>query len=55
MAGLGFRTLPEIGYDAIVEARRADGVDNVEFFLSGLVKIGPIRRLLRDLLGQDRM
>ena len=55
MAGREFRTLLEIGYDAVVEARRADGADNVEFFLSELVKIESIRRRLRDLLGQDRM
>lgn len=55
MTGREFCTLLEIDYDAIVEARRADGADNVEFFLSELVKIEPIRRQLRDLLGQDRI
>lgn len=55
MTGREFCTLLEIDYDAIVEARRADGADNVEFFLSELVKNEPIRRRLRDLLGQDRI
>ena len=51
MTGREFCTLLEIDYDAIVEARRAGGADNVEFFLSELIKIKPIRRQLRDLLG----
>ena len=36
---------------AIVEARRADSPDNVEFFLSELVKIESIQQRLRALLG----
>ena len=55
MTGREFCDLVEIDYDDIVEARRADGSDNVEFFLSELVKIDSIRLRLRDLLGQDRM
>ena len=55
MTGREFCDLVEIDYDAIVEARRADSSDNVEFFLSELVKIESIRPRLRDLLGEDRM
>ena len=55
MTGREFCDLVEIDYDAIVEARRADGSDNVEFFLSELVKIDSIRLRLRDLLGEDRI
>lgn len=55
MTGRELCELLEIDYDAIVEARRADGEDNVAFFLSELVKIAPIRQRLRDLLGQDRI
>lgn len=51
MTGREFCELMEIDYDAIVEARRADGADNVEFFLAELVRIESIRRRLRDLLG----
>ena len=51
MTGREFCDLLEIDYDSIVEARRADGSDNVEFFLSELVKIEPIRQRLRRLLG----
>ncbi len=55
MTGREFCELLEIDYGAIVEARRADGPDNVEFLLSELVKIEPIRRRLCDLLGQERI
>lgn len=51
MTGREFCSLLEIDYDAIVEARRADGTDNVEFFLSELVEINSIRQRLHDLLG----
>ena len=51
MTGREFCELMEIDYDAIVEARRADGADNVEFFLAELVRVESIRRRLRDLLG----
>ena len=51
MTGREFCDLLEIDYDSIVEARRADGSDNVEFFLSELVKTEPIRQRLRRLLG----
>jgi len=50
-AGREFCDLLEIDYDAIVEARRTDGSDNMEFFLSELVKIRQVRQVLRDLLG----
>ncbi|MBC6405653.1 MAG: hypothetical protein GDA41_08020 [Rhodospirillales bacterium] len=51
MTGREFCQLLEIDYDAIVKARRADGADNVNFFLSELIKIDSIRDQLRDLLG----
>ena len=50
MTGREFCELLEIDYDAIVEARQADGPDNVEFFLTELVKIEPIRNRLMELL-----
>ena len=50
MTGREFCELLEIDYDAIVEARQADGPDNVEFFLAELVKIEPIRNQLMELL-----
>ncbi|MBD0865635.1 MAG: hypothetical protein GDA36_08565 [Rhodobacteraceae bacterium] len=51
MTGRELCQLLEIDYDTIVEARRADGADNVAFFLSELVKIDSIRKQLCDLLG----
>lgn len=45
MTGREFCELLEIDYDAIVEARRTDGADNVAFFLSELVKIVGQNRL----------
>ena len=51
MTGREFCDLLEIEYDAIVEARRADGPDNVEFLLSELLKIEPIRQRILELLG----
>ena len=50
MTGRELCELLEIDYDAIVAARRADGPDNVEFFLSELVGIGPVRQRLQELL-----
>ncbi len=49
--GREFCELLEIDYAAIVEARRSDGPDNVEFLLSELIKTEPIRRQLQELLG----
>ena len=51
MTGREFCDLLEIDYDSVVEARRADGSDNVEFLLSELVKIESVRQRLRRLLG----
>ncbi len=51
MTGREFCELLEIDYDSIVRARQADGSDNVEFLLSELVKIEPIRGRLLKLLG----
>ena len=45
-----FCELLEIDYGAIIEARKADGPDNVSFFLSELVKIDGIRPHLLELL-----
>ena len=50
MTGRELCELLEIDYDAIVEQRRADGPDNMEFFLSELVGIEPARRRLLELL-----
>jgi len=51
MTGREFCTLLEINYEAIVEERRADGPDNIEFLLSELLKIEPIRQRILELLG----
>ncbi len=51
MTGREFCDLLEIDYDAMVEARRSDGPDNVEFLLSELLKIEPIRQRILELLG----
>ena len=50
MTGLEFCELLETDYDAIVEVRKMHGPDNVEFFLSELVKIESIRPRLLELL-----
>lgn len=51
MTGREFCDLLEIDYDAIVEVRRLDGPDNIEFLLSELVRIDSVRRRLLELLG----
>ena len=50
MTGREFCELLEISYDEIVERRRPDGPDNIEFFLAEIIKIEPIRQRLRELL-----
>lgn len=50
MTGREFCDLLEIDYDEIVNIRRADEPDNVEYFLSELVKIKSVRERLRELL-----
>ena len=50
MTGRELCDLLEISYDAIVEARKADCPDNVEFFLSELAKIDGIRGRLLEML-----
>jgi len=55
MTGREFCDLLEIDYLAIVEERRADGADNIDYFLSELVKIDSIQQRLHNLLGQDRI
>ena len=50
MTGTELCVLLEIDYEPIVAARRADGPDNMEFFLSESVGIGPVRQRLQELL-----
>lgn len=50
MTGREFCHLLEIDYDAIVETRREYGRDNIEFFLSELIKIKKVRKRLTKLL-----
>ncbi len=50
MTGPELCELLEIDYDAIVAVRRADGPDNMEFYLSELVIIEPVRRRLLEML-----
>ena len=50
MTGTELCELLEIDYEPIVAARRADGPDNMEFFLSELVGIGAVRLRLQELL-----
>lgn len=54
MTGREFCELLEIDYDAIVQARQADCPDNVEFLLSELVMIEPVRHRLLELLDRYR-
>ena len=53
MTGPEFCDLLEIDYASIVNERQADSDDNVEFFLSELVRIDGVRGKLRDLLKDD--
>lgn len=50
MTGREFCDLLEIDYDAIVEARRADGEDNRQYFVEELTKITPVMKLMVRLL-----
>ncbi|MCY4394463.1 MAG: hypothetical protein OXC10_04935 [Rhodospirillaceae bacterium] len=50
MTGREFCELLEIDYDNIVAARKADGPDNIEFFLSELARIEAVRPRLIELL-----
>ncbi len=50
MTGREFCDLLRINYNEIVLARRTDGPDNVEFLLSELVNIEPIKHRLMELL-----
>ena len=51
MTGRDFCALLEIDYDEIVAVRRVDCADNLEFFLSEITKIEPVRNRLKVLLG----
>ncbi len=53
MTGREFCDLLEIDYDTIVQKRKADGPDNVEFLLTELVNIESIHRRLRELLDES--
>lgn len=53
LTGRQFCELLEIDYEAIVEARRTDGPDNVEFLLSELLKIDAIRLRILEMLRQE--
>ena len=50
MTGREFCDLLEIDYDRIVERRRDDCGDNVEYLLSALLDIEPVRQQIRELL-----
>ncbi len=50
MTGREFCELLEINYDAIIEQRKADGPNNIEFLLSELIKIAEIRDRLTQML-----
>lgn len=50
MTGREFCELLEIDYDEIVENRRSDGPDNIEYFLSELTRIESVRPRLLELL-----
>ena len=50
MTGREFCELLEIDYDEIVEARREHEKQNVEYFLSELIKMDVVRRRLLELL-----
>ena len=50
MTGREFCELLEIDYDKIIAERRKDGPDNIEFFLSELVRIEVVRPRLLELL-----
>ena len=50
MTGKEFCELLKIDYGNIIEKRRGDGSDNVEFLLSELIRISSVRERLRKLL-----
>ena len=50
MTGREFCDLVEIDHDEILERRRKDGNDNVEFFIQELLRIEPVRQRLLQLL-----
>lgn len=53
MTGEQFCDLLEIDYAEIVEQRTAAQPVNVHFFLTELLKIGEVKKKLRQLLGND--
>ena len=53
MTGREFCDLLELDYDEINDARKGDEPDNVEYFLNELVKIAPVREMLRNILKQS--
>lgn len=51
MTGPEFCALLNLDHAAIVEARRQDGPENMEYVLTELLKIDPVRDRLTELLG----
>lgn len=49
MTGREFCELLEIHYDEIIQKRKADGLENFEYFLSELVGIPEVRQRLREM------
>lgn len=54
MTGREFCNLVEINYDEIVQQRRRDGADNVEFFIEELLKIECVKLKLLQRLRDDQ-
>lgn len=52
LTGREFCDILEIDYDYIVDHRKQDQNDNVEYFLSELIKIDRVRKILKNLLEQ---
>ena len=53
MTGREFCELLEIDYEKIVNERKHDQPNNVQYFLSELVKIKQIREILKTLLNKQ--
>ncbi len=51
MTGREFCELLELDYDSIIQERQRDGAQNLSDFLDVLVKIAPVRTILKRLLG----
>ena len=53
MTGREFCELLEIDYEKIVNERKRDQPNNVQYFLSELVKIKQVREILKTLLNKQ--